>query len=226
MTDSRASAVQRSDIDSPYAWGRLAVSVVFATIGGVGMWSMQVVLPSVQAEFGVLRADASLPFTATMLGFACGGVALGRLQDRFGILAPGLLGISALSLGFFAVSISPGLWTFALSYLLIGVGASATFGPLMTDISFWFATHRGTAVAIAAAGNYVAGTVWPPLVQHAVAAVGWRQTHAGVGLACCRCCCASRASPAASRWPCPRSILSPIAAILAMAWRGAPRCCR
>ena len=173
-----------SGIDSPYAWLRLAASVAFGTIGGVGMWSMPVVLPSVQLEFGVLRADASLPFTLTMLGFACGGVAMGRLQDRFGILAPAMLGIGALSLGFFAASISPSLWTFALAYMVIGVGASATFGPIMADVSFWFTTHRGIAVAIAAAGNYIAGTIWPPVIQHAVAAEGWRATHAGISLVC------------------------------------------
>ena len=148
------------------------------------MWSMPVVLPSVQAEFGVLRADASLPFTLTMLGFACGGVAMGRLQDRFGILAPALLGFGALSLGFFAASISPSLWTFALSYMLIGVGASATFGPIMADVSFWFTTRRGIAVAIAAAGNYFAGTIWPPIIQHAVATEGWRPTHVAISIAC------------------------------------------
>jgi MFS family permease len=173
-----------SGTDSPYAWVRLAASVAFGTVGGVGMWSMPVVLPSVQAEFGVLRADASLPFTLTMLGFAFGGVAMGRLQDRFGILVPALLGVGALSLGFFAASISPGLWTFALSYMLIGIGVSATFGPIMTDVSFWFTTRRGIAVAIAAAGNYVAGTIWPPVIQHAVAAEGWRPAHAGISLAC------------------------------------------
>jgi len=145
---------------------------------------MPVVLPSVQAEFGLQRADASLPFTLTMLGFACGGVAMGGLQDRFGILAPALVGIGALSLGFFGASISPGLWTFALSYLLIGIGGSATFGPIMTDVSFWFTTHRGIAVAIAAAGNYLAGTIWPPVVEHAVAAAGWRYTHAGLSFVC------------------------------------------
>jgi len=170
--------------DTPYAWVRLAASVAVATVGCVSMWSMPVVLPAVQTEFGVLRADASLPFTLTMLGFACGGVAMGRLQDRFGILVPVLLGIGALSLGFFAASISPSLGTFALAYLVIGIGGSATFGPIMTDVSFWFTEHRGTAVAIAAAGNYLAGTIWPPVVQHAVAAVGWRQTHAGIGLSC------------------------------------------
>ncbi len=183
MTPSN-SVANPSCIDSPYAWMRLVASVALATAGGVGMWSMPVVLPAVQAEFGVLRADASLPFTLTMLGFAFGGVAMGRLQDRFGILAPALLGIGGLALGFFAASVSPGLWTFALSYMLIGIGASATFGPIMTDVSFWFTARRGIAVAIAAAGNYLAGTIWPPAIQHAVAAEGWRATHLGVGLFC------------------------------------------
>jgi len=184
LTAPRNSPAAQSGADSSYAWRRLAASVALGTTGGVGMWSMPVVLPAVQAEFGVPRADASLPFTLTMLGFACGGIAMGRLQDRFGILAPALLGIGVLSLGFLAASVSPGLWTFALSYMLIGIGASATFGPLMADVSFWFTTRRSIAVAIAAAGNYLAGTIWPPVIQHAVAAAGWRHTHAGVSLAC------------------------------------------
>src|SRR5947209_654535 len=91
LTNPSSIAARHSDIDSPYAWVRLAASVALGTIGGVGLWSMPVVMSSVQAEFGVLRADASLPFTLTMLGFACGGVAMGRLQDRFGILAPARL---------------------------------------------------------------------------------------------------------------------------------------
>src|SRR5258707_13722001 len=77
-----------SGTDSPYAWVRLAPSVAFGTVGGIGMWAMPVGLASVQAEFGVLRADASLPFKLPMLGFAFGGGASGRLPDRFGILVP------------------------------------------------------------------------------------------------------------------------------------------
>ena len=56
--------------DSGYAWWRLAASMALGTIGGVGMWSAVVVLPAIQAEFGVDRGGASLPYTATMLGFA------------------------------------------------------------------------------------------------------------------------------------------------------------
>jgi MFS family permease len=171
-------------IDSPYAWARLAAVVGLGTVGGVGMWSMPVVLPAVQAEFAVARGDASLPFTLSMLGFALGGVAMGRLQDRFGILAVVALGIAGLTGGYFAAASAPGLWSFALASALIGFGASGTFGPLMADASFWFTTRRGIAVALAAAGNYLAGTIWPPLIQHYVSRDGWRVTYLGIGVAC------------------------------------------
>ncbi|WP_018263779.1 MFS transporter [Methylobacterium sp. WSM2598] len=171
--------------DSPAAWRRLAVAVLLTTIGGVGMWSVVVVLPAVQAEFGIDRAAASLPYTLTMLGFALGGVAMGRLADRFGIAAPLLLGSLTLAAGYGATALAGSLWPFALAQgLLIGVGSSCAFAPLMADTSLWFARRRGIAVSICAAGNYLAGTVWPPLVQHAVAEVGWRATQAGLGLAC------------------------------------------
>jgi hypothetical protein len=70
MTTLRRDA--QGDIDGSYAWQRLGVSVVLSTLGGAGMWAVVVVLPAVQAEFGVARADASLPYTMTMVGFAAG----------------------------------------------------------------------------------------------------------------------------------------------------------
>ncbi len=54
----------------------------------------------------------------------------------------------------------------------------------MADISHWFVRRRGIAVAIAASGNYIAGTIWPPVVQHFIATSGWRATHIGIGLFC------------------------------------------
>ena len=179
-------AMPADGLDSAAAWRRLVVSVLLTTIGGVGMWSVVVVLPAVQAEFGAARGAAALPYTLTMVGFAFGGVLMGRLADRFGILAPLALGGICLFLGYGATALSTNLWQFALAHgLLIGLlGSSAAFGPLMADISLWFARRRGIAVSICAAGNYLAGTLWPPLVQHAVTTYGWRATQGGIGLFC------------------------------------------
>jgi MFS family permease len=170
--------------DSPYAWLRLAVALLLGTIGCVGMWSSVVALPAVQAEFAVDRASASLPFTLALTGFAFGGALMGRLADRFGIVVPITAGTVMLSVAYVASGASATIWQFAVAYGLIGLGSSATFAPVMADISHWFTRRRGIAVAVASCGSYLAGTVWPPIVQHFIATAGWRHTHIGIGLFC------------------------------------------
>jgi MFS family permease len=171
-------------VESPFAWLRLVAAVLLSSIGSIGAWSVPVVLPAVQGDFGVARADASLPYTLAMIGFAGGGVLMGRLSDRFGVLVPATCSAISLCIGLVGAGFAPNLMTFALVYVLIGIGASGTFGPLMADISQWFTRRRGIAVAIIASGNYIGGAIWPPLLQHFIATTGWRATHIGAGLAC------------------------------------------
>jgi MFS family permease len=54
----------------------------------------------------------------------------------------------------------------------------------VADTSQWFTRRRGIALAICMSGNYLAGAVWPPIVQHFVGSVGWRQTYIGIGVFC------------------------------------------
>ncbi|MBB1090469.1 MFS transporter [Rhodopseudomonas palustris] len=171
-------------LDSRQAWIRLALALVIGSIGSVGMWSVVVVLPVVQAEFAATRGAASLAFTLAMLGFGLGGVATGRLTDRFGIVAAIGAGIGLLGFGYAGAGLSTSLWQFTLVHFVIGAGASATFGPLMAEASHWFLRYRGVAVSIAATGNYLGGTIWPPLVNWATQSYGWRVTHIAIGALC------------------------------------------
>ena len=172
------------ETDSRYAAMRLVVTLVLMTIGSSGMYVVAVVLPAVQAEFGVARADATLPYTQMMIGFGIGGVLMGRLADRYGVMVPLLVGAGGVSSGFVAAGLAPGIGVFALAHgVLLGMlGSSATFAPLVADTSLWWVRRRGIAVAICASGNYLAGAVWPPIVQHFVELVGWRQTYIGLGM--------------------------------------------
>ena len=175
-----------SAVESPYAWARLCAALALMTIGGSGMYAISVVLPRVQAEFGVGRSDASLPYTFTMIGFGLGGILMGRLSDRFGVIVPVITGAFGLCAGFVAAGMAGSLWEFNLAQgLLIGLlGTSATFAPLVADISLWFTRRRGIAVAICISGNYLAGAAWPPLMQHFIEIAGWRQTYIGIGVFC------------------------------------------
>jgi MFS family permease len=171
--------------ESAYAWARLFAALVLSAIGGVGMWSVIVVLPAVQADFAVARSAASLPYTATMLCFGFGGILMGRLSDRLGIFVPVTLGSIGLALGYVAASLAASLWQFTLAQgLLIGVASSVAFAPIIADTSLWFTRRRGIAVAIIACGSYLAGTVWPPVIQHFIGTAGWRWAYLGIAVFC------------------------------------------
>jgi MFS family permease len=169
--------------DSRYAVMRLAVTLLLMTVGASGMYVVAVVLPVVQADFGVARADASMPYTWLLVGFGLGGILMGKLADRHGVTVPILISAAGLGLGYAAAGVAGNIWLFSAAHgLLIGLlGSSATFAPLIADTALWFVRRRGIAVAVCASGNYLAGTVWPPVVQHFVETAGWRDTYLGLG---------------------------------------------
>ncbi len=172
-------------IETSYSWIRLIVSITLSTLGCVGLWSLVVALPAVQADFGVHRAGASLPYTLTTIGFMIGGIVVGRLADRFGILPPFAGGTILMSVGYIVTAFAPTLPVFAaVSAVTIGLGSAASFAPLVADVSLWFDRHRGLAISLATIGSSLSGVVWPPILQHFIAEVGWRQTHIGIGIFC------------------------------------------
>ena len=130
-----------SPLDSTYSWQRLILSIVISTIGSIGMWAVIMVLPQVQSDFGVERGEASLAYSATMLGFALGNFLIGRFVDRYGIYLALVIAAIAQAAGFALAAMSSNFWVFALLQgTLIGASTAVTFGPLIADVSHWF--HR------------------------------------------------------------------------------------
>ena len=176
---------QPTDIDSRKAAWRLLTALLLMLLGNSGMYAVSVVLPTVQTEFGISRADASLPYTLCMLGFGLGGMWMGRWADRFGIarvLGMGALGVTT---GFVWAGLSGGIVGFALAQGLLGLlGIASTFAPLLADTGQWWNKRRGIAVAVCASGNYLAGTLWPPIAQWGVTQLGWRTTYVCIGVFC------------------------------------------
>jgi MFS family permease len=184
-TPGTTAHLARGAPESTYAWVRLFAALMLSAIGGIGMWSVIVALPAVQVEFGVARSAASLPYTITMMGFGFGGILMGRLSDRYGIFVPAVGGAVVVGLGYAVASQATSLWQFILAQgLLVGVASSVAFAPMVADTSLWFTRRRGIAVAIIASGSYLAGTVWPPVVEHFIRSHGWRRTYLDIAVFC------------------------------------------
>lgn len=172
-------------IDSRYAFWRLLSTLALVTLGSAAMYVVVVILPVAQTEFGSDRAGASLPYTALMIAFGIGSLVMGRLADRFGVYRVLLLGGVGNLAGFLWASQSPGLLSLSAAHALLGIlGCSATFVPLLADTALWWKKRRGIAVAVCASGNYVAGTIWPVVMQWGIEHYGWRASYLTLGCFC------------------------------------------
>lgn len=185
MTHISAPAADASLIDSRQALHRLLATLGLVVLGNSSMYVVSVVLPAVQAEFGVGRASASLPYTLMMVCLGLGGLLTGRLADRHGLTPVLWLGALAVLGGFVGAAFSGSIWAFGIAHAVMGfIGSSATFAPLLADTALWWNRRRGIAVAVCASGNYVAGAIWPPIVQYGIDTIGWRPTYMALGVVC------------------------------------------
>mgnify|MGYP001815340338 CR=1 FL=1 len=164
--------------DSMYSWTRLGITLAIAMVANVGMWAIIVIMPAVEAEFGVGRAEASLPYTLTMIGFAVGNFAVGRAVDTWGVTRVLVVCALAIAAGYGLAMASGSIVALSMAQLLIGFGTSVGFGPLIADISHWFMKRRGIAVALVASGNYLSGAIWPILLAGILEDSGWRTAYA------------------------------------------------
>jgi MFS family permease len=170
-------------VDSASAWCRLGVVLVMSVVVGVGMWSIVVILPAVQIDLDLTRSQASLPYVFTMMGYGLGGIVFGRFSDKYGIYKTVVAGIVMMSVGYVSASFATGVGLLCVSQgLLIGIGTSTTFAPLIAHVSHWFDRRKGAAVGIIASGQYLSGAIWPTVLESSVKGYGWQQTYWFVGL--------------------------------------------
>lgn len=163
---------------------RLTTALALMTLGCSAMYAGVMVLEPLALELGTGRGNSSLIYSSFMIGFALGGVFMGRLADRMGIMIPALIGSLALPAGFYLAAHASSILEICLAFsLLCGfLGSSFSMAPLIADISHWFNRRRGLAVGIAFSGSYVAGAIWPPILQRMFDAQGWRESFIDLAL--------------------------------------------
>ena len=136
-----------------------------------------VALKPIAAEYDNVRSVPALSYSLAWCGSAAGGIAMGRIAERTGVRWTVMFGALMVAAGLFLSSVGGRASLYIGHGVLMGVlGNAGINAPLYVYVARWFDRRRGTALALIASGQAVAGTIWAPLFGYAIQAFGWRYT--------------------------------------------------
>ena len=172
------------NLDSRQAWLRLSLIFVMSVLGTAGMWSVVMIMPSIQNEFGLDRAASTYPYVTTMLGYGIGNVVIGRMLDKIGIRKPIIFALTLLIFSYLVSILAKNIFWLSFIQFFLGFSAAAFFGPMMADISKYFNKRKGLAVSLVASGQHLCGAMWPFLIKGFLLEDDWRNAHLFIALIC------------------------------------------
>lgn len=164
-----------------YGWWIVAVAALGLFFGAapIIVYSFGVFIAPLTREFHANRAAVSFAFALFGLAGALGGLAVGRLVDRFGARR-----IAITSLVIFAVLLlsngvfSGKIWHLYVLYSILGLAGIGSSPLAFSDvISHWFDRFRGLALGLMMFGAGIAAIIMPPLLQRTITAFGWRDAY-------------------------------------------------
>jgi len=170
-------------VETRSSWIIATVLLVILALSFGAPWITIVALKLIAAESDGLRAVPALATSLAWLGFGSGGIAMGYVAERIGVRSTVIIGAMMVCIGL-ALSTGGETWQLYVGQgLFVGFfGIGAMNAPFYVYVSRWFDRRRGSALALISSGSYVAGAVWPPIFERAVAYAGWRQTMLYYGL--------------------------------------------
>ena len=182
-TAAQRGSGRDTTIDGRGAWIAACAAIAVLSISYGSPLLIVVGLKPITAGLGTIREVTSLAAALTWVGTGLGGILMGWLSDRIGVKRVVIFGAVMIAIGL-AFSAIGTVWALYMGHgMLLGLlGNGAMFPPLLVYVSRWFEKRRGTALALIASGQYVAGMIWPTVFEHAMARYGWQATMIGYGI--------------------------------------------
>ncbi|MBA7712777.1 L-lactate transporter [subsurface metagenome] len=148
------------------------------------MDSFGVFVKPLLGEFGWTRATTSAAYSLSFLIFGFVGIVMGGLTDRFGPRVVLTLCGLCLGLGYILMSQVNSLWQLYLfEGVIVGIGMSALYAPVLSLIARWFIQRRGLMTGIVLSGLGIGQLIAPPVLSRLIEAYGWRLTYGFIGIA-------------------------------------------
>ncbi len=176
-------AIGVPSVETPASWTVATVVLVILALSFGAPWITIIALKMIAAELGGLRSVPAFATALAWVGFGAGGIAMGYVAERVGVRATVITGAVMICIGL-ALSTGGATWQLYVGQgLFVGfLGVGGMNAPFYVYVSRWFDRRRGSALALISSGSYVAGAIWPPIFERAVAYAGWRQTMLYYGL--------------------------------------------
>jgi MFS family permease len=164
-------------IETRTSWLTATAALAILAIAFGAPWITAVALKDIAAEVGGVRAIPALATALAWIGSGVGGIVMGRIAEKIGVRWTVMFGAVMIAVGLALATLGP-TWQLQLGYgLFVGLlGLGGINAPLYVYVSQWFDRRRGSALALISSGVYVAGALWPPIFERAIAAAGWRQS--------------------------------------------------
>lgn len=164
-------------IETRSSWVVATVALAVMAVSFGAPWLTVVALKDIAAEVGGARSIPALAGSLAWFGSGLGGILMGRIAERVGVRWTVMFGAAMIAAGLVLSTWGPTWQLYVGHGLFIGlIGLGGINAPLYVYVSRWFDRRRGSALALISSGSYLAGTVWPPIFERAIAYVGWRQS--------------------------------------------------
>jgi MFS family permease len=133
-------------------------------------------------EFNWTRALISGSFSMSTIVQGVLSIIMGGLNDRFGPRAVLTFCGFMVGMGYLLMSQISSAWQLYLFYtLIIGVGMSGGFVPILSTVARWFTKRRSVMTGISMAGIGVGNFIFPPIVNWLIAKYSWQTTFIFMG---------------------------------------------
>ena len=177
-----AAGVRALEARLSYAGWRVAAICHIGVLTGfatVFIYSFSFMVQPLHDSFGWNREQIARAFSLAAVSVAFGSPLIGKLFDRFDPRRLITAFMAAFGLGLAGLAfLTPHLMQFYANAVLIGIAGTGTYQlGYARIIAGWFERRLGAALSIVVAGSGVGSFVVPPIVQHLIAAYGWRHTY-------------------------------------------------
>jgi MFS family permease len=169
--------IKVQSVETRSSWVVAVVVLAILALSFGAPWIIIVALKPIAAETEGLRSVPALANSLAWVGFGAGGIVMGYVAERVGVRWTVIFGALMIAAGL-ALSTGGETWQLYVGQgLLMGfLGIGGMNAPFYVYVSRWFDRRRGSALALISSGSYLAGAIWPPIFERAIAYAGWRQT--------------------------------------------------